>query len=501
MSPCHSRLYGAVCRRFFSSGRFHGAEFTSGQPLFENRPHMVREGELTTGISAQEYYERRLRLAKNMTRASIAILPGQSIRYASGSVFYQFQQNTDLYYFTGWNEPDSVAIIEKPTDKLEDVVFHMLVPPKDKTAEQWEGYRTGVQGVQEIFNADEADTTKNVASYVSKLLNRNSTVFYDFEDASELTLTSLYNKFFQKSNSKFSGTLESLLKEHRVSVKSLSYISNSLRAVKSPAELDVMRLAGKISGRAYNQAYAQRFPTEKHLCAFLEYQFIAGGCDKSAYVPVVAGGDHALCIHYTRNDDVFKEDSLVLVDAGGNLGGYCADISRTWPVNGRFTGPQKELYQAVLNVEKKCIEYCTESSNMSLQDLHNESVKLMTRELRNCGFSGLTQWETMKLYPHYIGHNLGIDVHDTPGYARNKKFQVGNVVTVEPGVYVPESNNYPSSFRGIGIRIEDDVAVGKDSNIVLTVEAAKEIEDIESIAANGVTTPLSEVVNVWRDIK
>ncbi|ODV83292.1 hypothetical protein CANARDRAFT_30069 [[Candida] arabinofermentans NRRL YB-2248] len=476
------------------SARQYATSFETGQPIHETRPHLVNPGDLTIGISAQEYYSRRLRLAEKLPAKSIAIIPGNSIKYASGSVFYNFQQNNDLFYLTGWNEPDSVCIIEKKTDDLDSVSLHMIVPPKDENAEMWEGYRTGVDGVVEIFNADYSTSNANLASYLGKLLNSYKNVYYDFNDDKKSTFTKIFDSLNLKENAN-KHSIENLLREKNSTIRSLKQKIAEMRVTKSNAELKMMRIAGKISGRAYNEAFAKSFKSEKGLLAFLEYRFISGGCDKSAYIPVVAGGSNALCIHYTRNDKMFSGDEMVLVDAAGSLGGYCADISRTWPVNGKFTKPQSELYQAVLNVEKSCIEKCTEDSNFSINDMHNLSVSLMTKELRNCGFHNLQDWEVMKfLYPHYIGHNLGLDVHDLPSYPRNARFQTGQVVTVEPGVYVPDDPKWPKGFRNIGIRIEDDVAIGKNNYVVLTAEAAKEIADIEALAEHGVTTEIEEEV-------
>lgn len=494
------------------SRRSYATKFRSGQPIFETRPHLVKCGDLTPGISALEYYQRRVRLAEKIPKGSIAILPGNSIKYASGSVFYQFQQNTDLFYLTGWNEPDSVCIIERPenSDDPADHIFHMAVPASDKAAEQWEGERTGVEGVQEIFNADIAVSTQQFPSHLDKLLRRYSNIYYDIGGSSGSTGKAInyFERMFpstsyhleRKSSDRIN--IEEMLRKHTnqgFQINSLNPLVTNLRVIKSNAELKMMRLAGKISGRAYNEAYAKRFQTEKGLHSFLEYRFISGGCDKSAYFPVVAGGDHALCIHYVRNDDVFKKGDMVLVDAAGNLGGYCADISRTWPVNGKFTPAQADLYEALLDVQRRIIRECTVSKGNSLNDLHNLSVELLTMELRNIGFNDVQNWEVAKyLYPHYIGHNLGLDVHDCPLYSRSAKLQKGQVVTVEPGVYVPDDERWPSEFRGMGLRIEDDVAVGEDMNVVLTVEAAKEICDIEHIAEHGVTTALKEeVVDIY----
>ena len=478
--------------------------FRAGQPIYETRPHLIKAGDLTPGISALEYYKRRLDLANSLPAESLAIIPGNTIKFASGSVFYPFQQNTDFLYLTGWNEPDSIALIEKPTSDSDNHIFHLCVPDSDPAVEQWEGERTGVEGAQNIFNADVSVPIEKFSSHLEKLLKKYTNVYYDTTGGSA---NSKSHNLFQRmlpsnsingSQSRDRVNIEEMLKSHAkqgFKLSPLNSLISDLRVIKSNSELKIMRLAGKISGRAYNQAYAKRFKSEKGLHSFLEYKFINGGCDKSAYVPVVAGGDHALCIHYVRNDDLLKDGELVLVDAAGNLGGYCSDISRTWPVNGKFSPAQAELYESLLNVQRRIIRECTVKKGNSLNDLHNLSVDLLTLELRNAGFANLQSWETSKyLYPHYIGHNLGLDVHDCPLYSRSVKLQKGQVVTVEPGVYVPKDDRWPKEYQGMGIRIEDDVAVGDDINVVLTSEAAKEIVDIENIASNGVTTKIEEEV-------
>lgn len=457
---------------------------------------MLKPGELTPGITALEYFDRRIRLAEKLPNSSVAIVVGSTVQFASGSVFHPFQQNNDLFYLSGWNEPDSVIVIEKPDSNLENVVFHMIVPPKDTHAELWEGPKTGVEGAREIFNADESEDTFRAGTYLEKVIKRNKNIFIDMPKTQRKTVANAFQNFFSiGGNSKYS-TVEGVVNANSSGkpVKPLSNLIAEMRVIKSDAELRVMRRAGQISGRAYNQAFAKRFKTERTLKAYLEYRFISGGCDKSAYIPVVGSGTNALCIHYTRNDDAMYQDEMTLVDAAGALGGYCADISRTWPNSGKFTKPQAELYQAVLNVEKSVIEQCTESVGASLHDLHEMSISYFKRELRNTGMGDLTTLELNRLYPHYIGHNLGLDVHDTPSYSRMAKLRAGQVVTVEPGIYVPDDLKYPKHYRDIGIRVEDDIAVGKDTYTNLTVEAAKEIVDIERIAEVGVTTPLEDEV-------
>ncbi|ODV58870.1 aminopeptidase ASCRUDRAFT_38500 [Ascoidea rubescens DSM 1968] len=481
----------------------------SGQPLHETRPAMLKSGELTPGITAMEYFERRLALSLSMENDSIAIVPGNTVKYASGAVFYEFQQDTQLYYLTGWNEPDSLAILEKNDSNANDdsVVFHLLVPPKNEYIEKWEGHRTGVIGAKDIFNADESTSITEIQTYLDLLISRNKHIYCDYP-ATRLKSSFLGNFFGSslasnkiKKSKNACETIDDLISKFRSSKKihTLSPLVDKLRAIKSPSEIKLMRQAGKISGRAFNQAYHKRFKNERTLASFLEYKFILGGCSGNAYIPVVAGGPNALSIHYTRNDDVLYDNEMVLVDAAGQLGGYRSDISRTWPVNGRFTGFQGELYEVVLNVNRECIKLCSESNNLSLSDIHRTSSDMLYKTLSKLtGFQNLTRNEfTNKIYPHSIGHNLGLDVHDVPNYSSSRILRENQVVTIEPGIYIPDDPSYPSYARNVGIRIEDNVVVGKSDYTVLTIEAVKEIADIENIAKNGVTTVYEDdVINI-----
>lgn len=494
------RRYISGSKPFSNNARYLNRQcpqFSAGQPLFETRPNLLKPGEITPGITALEYFERRVKLATRLPAKSCAIIAGSQVKYASGPVFYPFQQNNDLFYLTGWNEPDSVMILEKPTDDIDDVLFHLIVPPKDAFSEQWEGERTGTEGACELFNADESTDTRQLSIYISRIIKRNEFIYFDRpQDKIDSSAEAFFRSFFSVSHSPVaSDTITSVIKSSgKKHVRKLKRIIADMRSIKSPAEIRVMRRAGQISGRAYNQAYAQRFRNERTLHSFLDYKFVSGGCDKSAYIPVVAAGANSLCIHYTRNDDVMYNDEMVLVDAAGSLGGYCSDISRTWPVSGKFSPAQRDLYEAVLSVQRRCIDLCKASNLYSLNDIHEKSVSFFKEELANVGLSNLQNSSIAKIYPHYIGHNLGLDVHDVPEVSRHEPLQAGQVITIEPGIYFPDDPSYPAYFRNIGIRIEDDIAIGLDSHINLTAEAAKEVVDIESIAQNGVTTKIEEDV-------
>jgi intermediate cleaving peptidase 55 len=263
-------------------------------------------------------------------------------------------------------------------------------------------------------------------------------------------------------------------------VKPLKPLMHDLRIIKSAAEIANMRLAGKYSGRAFTNAMRLQWTKEKDLGAFLDYDFKIGGCDTTAYVPVIAGGQHALSIHYVRNDDVLRDGEIVLVDAGGEYGGYIADITRSWPINGKFSAPQRDLYEAILRVQRSTISLCRESANMTLDKLHQITEHGLKEALKQLGFD-ISGDALDVLFPHHVGHYIGLDVHDCPGYPRSVPLKAGHCVTVEPGIYVPDDNRWPEHFRGLGIRIEDSVCVQDDSPLVLTTEAVKEVVDIEAL--------------------
>lgn len=480
--------------------------YKTGQPLHETRRHIIpKAGQLTPGIHALEYYRRRLALAKEMPKGSAAILVGNRVQFSSGAVFHEFQQDNDFYYLTGWLGPDAVAVIEKvsETGGDEDVVFHMIVPPKNAVTDLWEGDKNGLEGAFDYFNADEVYELNRVDSTLKEIIGRNSTIFYDDKNRS-LNVNGAGAKFALFFGfgqiSMHHGSITEMLSSARKPTKLLKSILAKHRLLKSEAEIAVMHKAAKISSRAINTAMAlvgldQPLQTEKVLAQYLEYAFVRGGCDRQAYIPVVASGENALTIHYTRNDDILYKDETVFVDAGGKLGGYCADISRAWPNSPRgFTDAQRDIYSVVLNANKVCIDQCYESASNSLQNIHELAVTSLTNELRQLpGFKDVLRSEVSReLFPHYIGHHLGLDLHDVPSVSRLIPLQKGNVVTIEPGLYIPFSDKWPKHFQGIGVRVEDDIAVGKTSSDIknLTSLCVKEVADVEALIALGkVTTP------------
>ncbi|KAL8845409.1 MAG: hypothetical protein Q9176_000045 [Flavoplaca citrina] len=470
------------------------ADLQFGQPVHETHPHLLKPGELTPGISALEYAQRRSKLASVLPKDGIAILAASHVKYRSGAVFYDFHQDSGFFYLTGFNEPEAVAVIGKSTAD-DDHIFHLYLRPKDPKVEQWEGSRSGVQAAVDVFNADESGDIKDIEKQLSRLIGDSSEVFTDASPSTPSA--SAFSRLFASKTSHNPQGLATLL--DKKSVKPLRNILNEIRNIKSDAEISNMRKAGQASGRAFTEAMRQAWAAEKDLTAFLEYKFKRNGCDTSAYVPVVAGGKNASQIHYVRNDDMLmcatssigiiapinatsSEGDLVLADAGGEYGNYITDITRTWPVSGTFTTPQKDLYNAILATQRTCISLCRADASNSLDKIHQIAEASLKDSLSQLGFD-MSGNALETLFPHHLGHYIGLDVHDTPGQSRKNPLQVGQCVTVEPGIYVPNTDRWPAAFRGMGIRIEDSVCVQEESPLVLTTEAVKEVDDIEALRA------------------
>ncbi|KAG5917881.1 hypothetical protein E4U42_007085 [Claviceps africana] len=457
-----------ACRKLYSTASgVPAADIRFGQPVHETHPHILKAGELTPGITAQEYADRRAALARSMSEGGVAVLHAASVQYKSGAVFHPYRQESNFFWLTGWNEDDAVAVIEKTGPEPDGYTFRMFVKRKDARDEQWNGYRNGVDAARDIFNADEAYSIDGVDGLLPELMQSAKLLYADVQPAADAGRNWL-RRFFSGRDATYPARTP------------LSPIMNRLRVVKSAAEVANMRRAGRISGRAITEAMRRGWTREKDLHAFLDYQFAVNGCDGPAYIPVVAGGDRANCIHYTVNNNTFPQDQLILVDAGGEYGTYITDISRTWPASGKFTPPQRDLYEAVLKVQRTGVALCRESANMSLEDIHGVTTRALVDQLRGLGFD-VSASNIDQLFPHHVGHYIGLDVHDCPGYSRRERLRRGHCVTIEPGVYVPRHDRWPAPFRGMGIRIEDSVCVDENSPFTLTTEAVKEVDDIEAL--------------------
>lgn len=419
---------------------------------------------VTPGITAQEYHDRRARLAHALPKDAVAILPSAEVKWRSGAVFFPFRQESNFLYLTGFSEPESLTVIQKTGDQLGEFTFHLFCRPKNPAAEQWSGPWSGVEAAEDVFNADQAGDIKQVAKLLPPLLRASSKIYTDITSTTHKKLHSLLTNA-----------------DDAPPITPLQPLINDLRIIKSPAEIANMRHAGRVSGRALTDAMRQSWTSEKDLAAYLDYAFTKDGCAGSAYVPVVAGGPRANLIHYTLNNARLHQDEFILVDAGGEYGTYITDITRTWPARGTFSAAQRDLYEAVLRVQRQGVALCRASSGMTLDGIHRATEAALKTQLAALGFDMSKPGATDALFPHHVGHYVGLDVHDCPGYGRNVALRAGHCVTIEPGVYVPDDERWPAHFRGMGIRIEDSVCVQDQFPLVLTTEAVKEVVDIEAL--------------------
>lgn len=348
--------------------------------------------------------------------------------------------------------------------------------PKDSRAEQWDGARSGVQAAQDVFNADEAGDINNIQASLPDLVKAAKEVYTDIPGNGRSKST--FSRYFSSGSTKAEG-FQKLLQSSRV--KELRPLLNELRVNKSEAEIECMRIAGSVSGDVYTSTIAKdSIQSERDLWTTMSHDFRIRGLDGDAYVPVVAGGQNALSIHYVRNDCLLKDGEMVLVDAGGEYGGYITDITRTWPVNGKFTPAQRDLYNMILKVQRSCVSMCRADADLSLDKLHRIAENGLLSGLKALQFD-MSGNAMEVLFPHHVGHYIGLDVHDAPGYPRTDRLKVNQCITIEPGIYVPDSDRWPEHFRGIGIRIEDSVCIAESEPDVLTKEAPKEVHEIEAL--------------------
>lgn len=447
-----------------------------GQPTHETHPHILASGELTPGITALEYHERRRSLARKLPRDSIAILAASEVKYRSGPVFYEFHQEPNFFFLTGFDEPEAVCVIKKESDGR--FSFNLFVRDKDEEAEKWEGVRSGVEAAKEVFNADESWDVDSVGNILPGMIRDANEVYTDVGVFGKKTAISRFMGGSSPKLDNFSKLLQSS------TVKKLRPLMNELRLIKSEAELNNMRRAGQISGAVITESMRQTYKTERELWNDIQYGFKSQGLSNEAYIPVVGGGANGLSIHYTRNDARLNPGEMVLVDAGGEYGNYVTDITRTWPIDGRFTDPQKDLYNVVLAAQKSCLSMCREDANTSLDKLHRIAESQLKNGLKDIGFDTSQSGAMDVLFPHHVGHSIGLDVHDAPGVPRTETLKENMCITIEPAVYVPEDDErWPEHFRGMGIRIEDSVRVGAEKVEVLTSTAVKEVDHIEILRA------------------
>ena len=419
---------------------------------------------------------------------AVAVIPAAHEVTRSYDTEFKFHQDPDFYYLTGFPEPDAIAVINPSSKKNK---FTLFVRPRDPLMETWYGRREGVEGAVKKYGADKALPIEKLEKELPKLLNGHEKLYYRFGVDNKLDQQILHYLSGQRFR-----RLKSAYPPHTIIDPTL--ILGEMRLHKTEEEIELMQKSADIAAEAHVLAMQSCKPgiNEYQIEAMMESYMRDRGASGVAYNSIVGGGENACILHYVENNCDLKDGDLILIDAGANYKGYSSDITRTFPVNGRFTKAQREVYDVVLDVQLKCIE--ATKTGTTIKERQELSIELLTEGMKKLGLlKGKTKdliknKKYEKYYMHGVGHYLGLDVHDAGRYftdqtAKNSRpFAPGMVLTVEPGLYIPpDDKNAPAKYRGIGIRIEDDVLVTEDGNVNLTRKVPKEAEEIEELMAKS----------------
>lgn len=431
----------------------------------------------------REMKQRRKELMAQMEPNSIALLPAAPMRIRNNDAEYAYRQNSDFYYLTGHVEEDAVLALIPGRKQGEAILF---CQEKNKEKELWTGVLLGPEAACEQLLMDDAYPVSDIDDILPGLIEGSDRVYYALgkDDQFDSRVMEWVKVIRSKSKLGAHPPGEFLVLDH---------LLHELRLIKSKEEIALMEKAASISAEGHRRAMAYCRPgvREYELEAELHYAFTRGGSRAPAYTSIVAAGDNACILHYNTNTAEIRDGDLVLIDAGSEYEHYASDITRTFPANGKFSTEQKALYEIVLKAQAAAIA-AVQPGN-AWDEPHNASVRVITQGLVKLGLlegrlSQLIKGEAYKeFYMHRVGHWIGIDVHDVGDYKIDDKWRLlepGMVMTIEPGIYVaPDNKRVAKKWRGIGIRIEDDVLVTKTGHRVLTLGIPKTIEEIESFMA------------------
>jgi Xaa-Pro aminopeptidase len=418
---------------------------------------------------------------RRMEPGSVAIIPAAREVTRSHDTEYRFRQDSDFYYLTGFREPDAVAVVAPGREKP----FTLFVRPRDREKEIWNGRRAGVEGAKERFGADEAFAVEEFEGKLTELLDGARSLYYRLGGGhAELDQTLIRHLSRMRTMGRKGVRAPRAILDP-------SELIHEMRLIKSGDEIALMRRSADIAAEGHREAMRAARPgmREYEIDALIEYVFRRSGAAAPAYNSIVGSGANATILHYVDNDAELKDGDLLLIDAGAEYEGFASDITRTFPVNGRFTDAQRDVYQLVLDCQEECIRMVR--PGVTQEEMHQRSVEMLTEGMVRLGLLKgevpklIEEEQYKKFYMHRLGHYLGLDVHDAGAYqveGRPRAVEPGMVMTVEPGLYIAEdAEDIPDRYRGIGVRIEDDVLVTAEGYDVLTAKAPKQVEEIEAL--------------------
>lgn len=437
-------------------------------------------------MDKKEFARRRAQLMHMMGDSTVAILPAAPMRLRNRDVEYAYRQDSDFHYLTGFPEPQAVAVLIPGRKHGEFVLF---CRERDRDAEIWNGLRAGQDGAVRDYGADDSFPIEDIDDILPGMLENKQRVFYTM---------GTHPDFDQR----LIGWVNRLRKQARAGIHtpgefvSLDHLLHDMRLIKSTHEIQLMKQAAKISAEAHRRAMQSCRPgmKEYQIEAEIMHTFLQHGARSSAYGSIVGGGPNGCILHYTDNNDTLKDGDLLLIDAGAEYQCYAADITRTFPVNGKYSLAQRQLYEIALEAQQAAIEQIRPGKHWN--EPHEAAVEVIADGLVKLGLikgptrKAIKEETYRKFYMHRTGHWLGMDVHDVGDYKVGgewRVFEPGMTLTVEPGIYIPAGyRGVPKKWWNIGIRIEDDVLVTKSGCEVLTKGVPKdpaEVEDLMSLAA------------------
>lgn len=438
-------------------------------------------------LTQAEFQQRRDILAGEMGLRSIAIIATSPAAIRNRDADYKYRADSSFFYLTGFAEPEAVAVIETFDTEEEGYTYSLFCRERNREMEIWNGYRAGIDGAIDDYEADEAYAIDLLDEEILVKLQNKDKLFYRIGHNAEFDAR--VAKWIAQANGESRrGT------SAPAQVIQLDRIVDEMRLHKDANEIELMQIASDISAEAHTRAMQTVRPgmMEYALEAELNYVFGKNGCVPS-YNSIVGGGENACILHYVENDKELKDGDLVLIDAACEYQFYASDITRTFPVNGKFSPEQKALYNVVLDAQLAAIN-AVQIGN-SYKEPHNVAVRILVQGLLDLGImqgdiEEIIETESFRqFYMHGTGHWLGMDVHDVGTYKAGgewRAYEEGMVVTVEPGLYIaPDDESVDPKWRGIGIRIEDDVVATKNGPLVLTAKVVKTVEDIEALMAKA----------------
>ncbi len=433
-------------------------------------------------IKQKEYTKRRTQLMRMAGEDSIIILLAAPACIRNNDAYYPYRQDSDFLYLTGFREHDAMLVMI-PEGK--DGQCMLLCRARDPEREMWDGVMVGLDSAVSKYGMDQAFDFSEVEKRLPDLLHDKDRIYYDLgrNPAFDQQLIGWLNEFRGKSRKTFHAPEE---------IHALDHMLHDMRLYKSREEISAMRRSAKVAIEAHERAMSLCTPglNEADIHAELLHTFTRHHCEPS-YIPFVGGGANGCVLHYITNRDLLQDGDMLLIDAGAEYDGYASDITRTFPINGKFSPEQRDLYEVVLAAQAAGIKQAY--AGKQWQDMHDAAVRVATEGMISLGILEHSLEEELEtegykpFYVHNTGHWLGLDVHDVGDYqidGHSRELEPGMVMTVEPGIYIhPEEDSVAKCWRGVGIRIEDNIAITRDEPRILTGDLVKMPDDIEALMA------------------